>query len=1040
MADLGQSAEQLFAEALELQPERRAAFLDQACRGVPELRRLVEELLRDNQLAGSFLAEPILTPDGGANVSVTQSTASRHLSAGTKLGRYSIIEPLGAGGMGVVYRARDEKLERVVAIKLLAPGVFTGDEARRRFHKEALALAKLSHAHIAAVYDVGEQDGIDYIVMECVPGESLAAKIKSGPLTVKDATSIAMQIAEALEEAHEQGVIHRDLKPANVMVTPKGQAKVLDFGLAKLFAVARDTTVSVTETRGLIGTPLYMSPEQAQEQDLDARTDLWNLGVIYYEMLTGHAPFRANSSIAVLRAITDEAPVPLRQLRPDVPPLCEQIVSNALEKDPDRRYQSAAEIIRDTSELLSGLSSASPVQEKPAKRASRSLSVAVAVAILLAVTGGLWLYYRSSHKHWAREEAIPQAKRLLEQNEPLAAFLLLGKAAEYLPSDLQLKQIAEENSTVVSITSSPSGATIQIQDYLAPDSPWHSLGTTPLANLRIPKGYFRWKVSKPDSGDITVAPPTETKIDFSLGASQKSPSGMVRAKGGDGGWFLDFVGFYGAYKLPAFYVDRYEVTNREYQKFVDSGGYEKREYWTERFTQGGHELSWADAMAQLRDTTGRAGPSTWVAGHYPQGQADFPVAGVSWFEASAYAAFSGKSLPVLAQWLQADPPALAPTAVQASNITTNTLAPVGKYQGLGPYGTYDMTGNVREWVTNAAGGDLRFILGGSWKSQSYLSTTPEALSPFDRSETNGFRCVRNIEALPVEALDPVKPMVRDFAKFKPVSDEVFNAYKLLYAYPHTPLNAQVDGVVEDTVDWREEKVTFNAAYGGQRMSAYLFLPKNVRPPYQTVLFFPSARVIDLRDSRKLGDLKFFDYVIQSGRAVMYPVYLDTYERQANFYLPRGLLDSELNFDHYKDAARSLDYLATRSDIDSNKLAYLGVSMGSATGVIISTLLQDRLKTSIFLDGGYFLFPPTPGNDQADFAPRLKMPVLMVNGRYDYAFSLDRAQNPLFAMLGTPAADKRHLVLDTPHDVTQQRPQLVKAVLDWLDHYLGRVNE
>jgi dienelactone hydrolase len=413
---------------------------------------------------------------------------------------------------------------------------------------------------------------------------------------------------------------------------------------------------------------------------------------------------------------------------------------------------------------------------------------------------------------------------------------------------------------------------------------------------------------------------------------------------------------------------------------------------------------------------------------------------VSWFEAAAYAAFSGKSLPVLAQWLQADPPDLAADAVQTSNITSGALAPVGKYPGLGPYGTYDMTGNVREWVANAAGGDLRFILGGSWKSESYLSTTPEALSPFDRSQTNGFRCVRNIDALPVEALNPVKQMVRDFAKFKPVSDEVFNAYKLLYAYPHTPLNAQVDGVVEDTVDWREEKITFDAAYGGQRMSAYLFLPKNVRPPYQTVLFFPSARVEDLRDSRKLGDLKFFDYVIQSGRAVMYPVYLDTYERKVNFYLREGLVDSELNIAHYKDAARSLDYLATRSDIDSSKLAYLGVSMGSAKGVILSTLLQDRLKTSIFLDGGYFLFPPTPGNDQADFAPRLKMPVLMVNGRYDYSFSLDRSQNPLFAMLGTPAGAKRHLVLDTPHDVTEQRPQLVKAVLDWLDHYLGRVNE
>ena len=426
MADLEQSAEQLFGEALELQPERRAAFLDQACRGAPELRRLVEALLRDNQLAGSFLAEPILTPDGGATVSSVQS-ASHHLSAGTKLGRYSIVEPLGAGGMGVVYRARDEKLERVVAIKLLAPGMFTGDEARRRFHKEALALAKLSHAHIAAVYDVGEQDGIDYIVMECVPGESLAAKLKSGPLTVKDATSITLQIAEALEEAHEQGVIHRDLKPANVMITPKGRVKVLDFGLAKLLAVARDPTVSVAETRGLIGTPLYMSPEQAREQNLDARTDLWNLGVIYYELLTGRAPFRADSSMAVLRAITDEAPAPLRQLRPDVPPLCEQIVSHALEKNPDRRYQSATEVIRDASDLLSQLSTTSLDQEKPATRAKRSLSVAVAVALLLAITAGLWLYYRSSRKHWAREEAIPQAESLLAQNKPLAAFLLLAR-------------------------------------------------------------------------------------------------------------------------------------------------------------------------------------------------------------------------------------------------------------------------------------------------------------------------------------------------------------------------------------------------------------------------------------------------------------------------------------------------------------------------------------------------------------------------------------------------------------------------------------
>jgi serine/threonine protein kinase len=159
-----------------------------------------------------------------------------YLGAGKRLGRYTIIEPLGSGGMGVVYRARDEKLERLVALKILAPGGLMGEDARRRFRKEALALAKLNHDHIAAVYDVGDQDGVDYIVMECVSGESLAAKLRSGPLPVKDATLIALQVAEALEDAHESGVIHRDLKPANIMITPKGNAKVLDFGLAKLLA------------------------------------------------------------------------------------------------------------------------------------------------------------------------------------------------------------------------------------------------------------------------------------------------------------------------------------------------------------------------------------------------------------------------------------------------------------------------------------------------------------------------------------------------------------------------------------------------------------------------------------------------------------------------------------------------------------------------------------------------------------------------------------------------------------------------------------
>jgi dienelactone hydrolase len=292
--------------------------------------------------------------------------------------------------------------------------------------------------------------------------------------------------------------------------------------------------------------------------------------------------------------------------------------------------------------------------------------------------------------------------------------------------------------------------------------------------------------------------------------------------------------------------------------------------------------------------------------------------------------------------------------------------------------------------------------------------------------------------VPAEAQRPVKKLERDFSKYKPVSDDVFRAYLTLYSYDKTPFDAKVEGVVGETADWREEKITYDAAYNNERMAAYLFLPKNVRPPYQTVVFSPSARVLDLHDSRNLGDIKFFDYVVQSGRAVLYPVFYGTYERQGKTVFVGAAQELTYLANRSKDLGRSLDYLDTRPDIDKNRIAYLGVSMGSAEGVIYTTVEQSRLKTAIFLDGGYFLDRPPAGGDQADFAPRLKVPVLMVNGRTDYVFSVNESQNPLFQMLGTPDVDKKHVVLDTPHDVTERRTELAKVVLDWLDKYLGRV--
>jgi dienelactone hydrolase/predicted Ser/Thr protein kinase len=1034
MAKQAPSVSRLFGAALSLPPEKRAAFLDDACVGHPESRRLIEELLSEHQRSANSSAETV----GPAQAGASPGPISSAPTAGSRLGRYTIEGPLGAGGMGAVYRARDEKLERTVAIKLLAPGMLANEDARRRFRQEALALAKVSHAHIAAVYDADEQDGADFIVMEYVPGVSLAEKLRAGPMPVKDATQLLLHIAQALEEAHERGVVHRDLKPGNVMLTPKGGVKVLDFGLAKLLqAQAADSTYS-PETRGIVGTPLFMSPEQVQGKEVDARTDLWSLGVIYYALLTGANPFQAANGLAVMRVIVEQEPKPLRQLRPDAPAAAEQIVSRALAKDREQRYPSAAAMAHDASELLASLDPKTAAAKGP----GRAAFVAIAAALVVAIAAGGWIYHHASQRRWAREVALPRINTLFGENKPLAAFDLLEKARKALPNDPQLEELAKKVVTVA-INSQPPGATVAIQDYLTPDAPWQTLGVTPLKNMRVPDGYYRWKVSKAGTGAMVTAPETGSAMDFDLQKNLAAPAGMVYVPAQTWQDFVAFVGWDGPFVLPAFDADRLEVTNRDYQKFVDSGGYQNAKYWPRQFTGGGRDIPWSQGIALFRDTTDRPGPSTWVGGHFPEGKGDFPVSGVSWFEASAYAAFAGKSLPVVSQWFVLAPSDVTGYIVPVSNIASNALAAVGTYKGLGPYGTLDTAGNVREWTANATENDLRFILGGSWKSPGYLYSNPEAASPFDRSDTNGFRCVRNLGPVPAKAAATVQRLTRDFTRFKPAPDAVFHAYELLYAYPNTPLNASSQGIVRETADWREEKVSYDTGYRGEQMSAYLFLPKNVKPPYQTVLFFPSARVLDFTDSgngRELGDLKFFDYILQSGRAVLYPIYDGTYERNLKYFLPGGGQAIQMTTDWYKDAARSLDYLATRHDIDSSRLAYLGVSMGAAQGVITGELLQDRLKAVILLDGGFFLDTPPPGGDQADFAPRLKKPVLMVNGRYDYVFSEDQAQDPLFAMLGTPAADKKHVLLDTPHDVTEQRPLMTRAVLDWLDRYLGPVGQ
>jgi eukaryotic-like serine/threonine-protein kinase len=307
------------------------------------------------------------------------------------LGHYRIVEKLSEAGWGTVYLAHDERLDRDVALKVLSVATLANEDDRKRFRKEALTLAKLNHTNIGQIYDFDTQAGVDFLVMEYVSGGTLSRQIAGPALSEKEVAGLGIQIAQALEEAHEYGIIHRDLKPANIAVTLKGQVKVLDFGLAKLFDPSRGGLKAETLTQSvddphLVGTLPYMAPEQVSGERMDARTDIYALGVVLYEMATRQRPFREDSRPRLFDSILHQPVVPPRALNPRISPEMERIILKCLEKDPGERYQSAKEVGVDLRRLLAptatSVSSALPARTNKWKW----WAPAVAGAVLLLLS------------------------------------------------------------------------------------------------------------------------------------------------------------------------------------------------------------------------------------------------------------------------------------------------------------------------------------------------------------------------------------------------------------------------------------------------------------------------------------------------------------------------------------------------------------------------------------------------------------------------------------------------------------------------------
>jgi eukaryotic-like serine/threonine-protein kinase len=393
--------EDLYHSALGRKPEERAAFLEQSC-GVDEaLRGEVESLLGYDEQAEQFIETP---PDDVA--AAMMAAEQKQSMVGRTLGHYQVASLLGSGGMGEVYRATDTRLDRTVAVKLLPQHLSSNPERRQRFEREARAVSSLSHPHICALYDVGQQDGIDYLVMEYIEGESLADRLAKGPLPVDHALRYAIQVADALDKAHRARLVHRDLKPANIMLTESG-AKLLDFGLAKErvsnseFVVRAQSDLSaergyLSREGTIVGTLQYMAPEQLEAGAVDTRTDIFSFGAVLYETLTGKRAFTGKSQASLIGAILHAEPPAISTIQPMAPPALDRLVKKCLAKDPDQRWQSAGDVadeLRWVAEAGSEASATAPVKIRGRNR--ERLAWIVASMLLLGVAAAVVFIVRN---------------------------------------------------------------------------------------------------------------------------------------------------------------------------------------------------------------------------------------------------------------------------------------------------------------------------------------------------------------------------------------------------------------------------------------------------------------------------------------------------------------------------------------------------------------------------------------------------------------------------------------------------------------------
>jgi len=680
--------------------------------------------------------------------------------------------------------------------------------------------------------------------------------------------------------------------------------------------------------------------------------------------------------------------------------------------------------------------------KKPKKRWTLYLNIFVTVLL-----GALFVYYfqKGNTAKTLLDEKLPEIVAAFDNDEFEIVYTETKQLLDEGNTNLVVQSYYDKVTVPVSITTAPEGVEVSFKYVRDTLNNWVDLGISPLNNIRVPNGYLEYKFSYQGMEETEILHTYYLKNGFNnfiLPTSDSIPENHVLCLGGTKPLSYPGIDHLPAVNIAPYSISKYEVTNEEYKAFVDAGGYENPEYWNFPYEINGEMLTFEKTVILFVDKYGKFGPANWSYGNYPDGQGAFPVTGISWFEAVAFANYRGLSLPNLYQWANAATLSSATSFVPNSNFSKNHIVAVGSLDSKNRNELYDIAGNAREWIlnsieeTNAKKG----ILGGGFNDDAYYFNDYYGQNAMDRSISNGMRLVKNLENSATYDADPTGVISidrRDFLNEEKISDDVFEIFKEQFDYPQKPLNANTSLSELTSGPFRAERFEISSPYEKDGiLPGYIFYDSEHTKPLKPILYFPGSGAIHLTnmDYAIKSYLNSFDYLMSEGYAVVLPIYLSTYEREDELKSDYPN-ESESYKEHVikwgKEYKRTIDYILSREDMDASNLTYHGVSWGGYMANILLAI-DDRVQSATLYVAGLCFQRSKKEVESYLYTSRITMPILMLNGEFDQFFPLESSQIPMFKLLGTPEEDKKHYVVKTGHFVP--RDIRITEHLGWLKKY------